>query len=97
MENHKENPESLERAKEVKEMIETIIPTNTEVQTFLTCTSCNREVCPDCCGMCPDEACQDIQCRQCKSGDPWDECDWHKGMMVNGGLDGQRSAMRATI
>ena len=97
IENHKESLESLERAKEIKEMIEHIIPTNTEVQTFLTCTSCKKEVCPDCCGVCPNEACQDIQCRRCKRRDPWDECDWHKGMMMGEAEKSVVGRTRSTI
>ena len=44
--------------------------------TFLPCSSCSKTLCPDCCGICPDIMCRDVQCRNCKS-DPWAECDWH--------------------
>ena len=35
--------------------------------TFYRCTNldCHRKVCPDCCGKCPVEICQDIQCKVC--------------------------------
>lgn len=37
-----------------------------ESPTFIQCThqtGCGKYVCPDCCGICPDECCQDVQCR----------------------------------
>jgi len=69
-------------------------PVGRESPTFIQCThqtGCGRLVCPDCCGMCPDACCQDIQCRvgdlpevdffaevkqKCKT-QPWGKCDWH--------------------
>ncbi|KAF7507224.1 hypothetical protein GJ744_010782 [Endocarpon pusillum] len=50
-----------------------------ESPTFIQCThqtGCGKYVCPDCCGICPDECCQDVQCRKCKTH-PWAKCDWH--------------------
>ncbi|KAL4944102.1 hypothetical protein BDV06DRAFT_116652 [Aspergillus oleicola] len=50
-----------------------------EISTFAQCTpfdGCGRYVCPDCCGVCPNEICRDIQCKDCKLN-PWDSCDWH--------------------
>ena len=43
---------------------------------FLRCTSCERTVCSMCCGVCPEELCGDLQCKDCKT-DPWARCDWH--------------------
>lgn len=41
-------------------------PVGKESPTFIQCThqsGCGRLTCPDCCGVCPDECCQDVQCR----------------------------------
>lgn len=41
-------------------------PFGRESSTFIQCThgtGCGKFVCPDCCGMCPDDSCQDVQCR----------------------------------
>ncbi len=41
-------------------------PVGRESPTFIQCThqtGCGKFVCPDCCGICPDECCQDVQCR----------------------------------
>lgn len=41
-------------------------PMGKESPTFIQCThesGCGRLTCPDCCGMCPDDCCQDVQCR----------------------------------
>ncbi|ODM21021.1 hypothetical protein SI65_04074 [Aspergillus cristatus] len=47
--------------------------------TFIMCTlggGCGRYVCPECCGICINVACRDVQCKECKP-DPWGPCDWH--------------------
>lgn len=86
LETHKDNPAGMAAAVERIQQITTIFPYGREMPTFLRCTSgvgngsgCGRMVCPDCCGVCPDEACSDIQCRKCKK-DPWAECEWHSSM-----------------
>lgn len=41
-------------------------PVGKESPTFIQCThgsGCGQYVCPDCCGVCPDDCCQDVQCR----------------------------------
>ena len=41
-------------------------PVGKESPTFIQCThetGCGQFVCPDCCGVCPDDCCQDVQCR----------------------------------
>lgn len=46
--------------------INSCFPVGRESPTFIQCThetGCGRLVCPDCCGMCPDDCCQDVQCR----------------------------------
>ncbi|RAK96899.1 uncharacterized protein BO80DRAFT_483566 [Aspergillus ibericus CBS 121593] len=42
-----------------------------DTSTFSLCTApggCGRHVCPSCCGVCPDDWCQDVQC---KVSDDW--------------------------
>lgn len=39
-----------------------------DMGTFAMCTlggGCGRYVCPDCCGICPNEICRDVQCSVC--------------------------------
>ncbi|EXJ83822.1 hypothetical protein A1O1_07449 [Capronia coronata CBS 617.96] len=82
LENHKNNPLSLRAARDCLANISNLFPFGREVPTFLQCThggGCGKMVCPDCCGMCPNPICADIQCRKCKK-DPWSECDWHEQM-----------------
>ncbi|KAL4781578.1 hypothetical protein BJX76DRAFT_363509 [Aspergillus varians] len=48
-----------------------------DASTFSRCTppdGCGRYVCPSCCAVCPNELCQDIQCKECKPN-VWDSCD----------------------
>lgn len=74
---------ALQRIQEITK----VYPYGKEVPTFLQCTAgligdglgCGKLVCPDCCSICPDEACGDTQCRKCKS-QMWEECTWHKGI-----------------
>jgi hypothetical protein len=79
LENHKGNEEGLKRAEMIKEEIERVDVTGKEVGTFLKCSDCGKEVCPECCGECCDEICKLICCRKCKS-DPWDVCDYHRDL-----------------
>ncbi|KAI4121271.1 MAG: hypothetical protein LQ338_006461 [Usnochroma carphineum] len=44
--------------------------------TFLECAECDRFVCPDCIGICPDNDCKLHFCKECKL-DPWGPCSWH--------------------
>lgn len=77
LENHKNNPTGREEAYKRIVDISTVFPYGKEVPTFLECTTCKKLVCPDCCGMCPIEGCEDLECRRCKAPDPWTECSWH--------------------
>ncbi|KAL2042657.1 hypothetical protein N7G274_004416 [Stereocaulon virgatum] len=45
--------------------------------TFLKCTICNKDVCPNCCGVCPVFPCHDRNCRGCRA-DPWSVCEVHR-------------------
>ena len=53
---------------EIKEMMHQIElhgnPIGLDASTFLKCTTdgCKKLVCPECCSICPDEMCQDLQC-----------------------------------
>ena len=47
-----------------------------DISTFMSCTECNKAVCPSCIGVCPNKVCQDRVCKSCKLN-PWAECDWH--------------------
>ena len=41
-------------------------PFGRESPTFIQCThgtGCGKSVCPDCCGICSEDCCQDVQCR----------------------------------
>lgn len=43
-------------------------PIGRESPTFIQCThetGCGKDICPDCCGVCPDDCCLDVQCRVC--------------------------------
>ncbi|KAK5375934.1 hypothetical protein LTR20_000345 [Exophiala xenobiotica] len=82
---HKDNPESLLRAQETLGNISNCFAYGQEAPTFLQCThgapggdkiGCGKWVCPDCCGMCPNPVCADVQCRKCKKN-PWMDCIWH--------------------
>jgi hypothetical protein len=77
IENHRNNPIGREEAYQRIVDISTVFPYGKEAPTFLECTTCRKTVCPDCCGRCPVDACGDLECRKCKSPDPWKECDWH--------------------
>ncbi|KIX10080.1 uncharacterized protein Z518_01161 [Rhinocladiella mackenziei CBS 650.93] len=79
--NHEDNEEALRMAEERILHICHIYPFGMEAPTFLQCIrgdeiGCGKIVCPDCCGICPNEICRDIQCRKCKKI-PWEECLWH--------------------
>jgi len=83
LETHQHNQENLQHAMEKVQEISRIFPYGKETPTFIQCTNsvgggsgCGKMVCPDCCGVCPNEACGDTQCRRCKK-DPWVECGWH--------------------
>jgi hypothetical protein len=88
LKNHKDNPEGLLRAQDTLANIAVIYSYGQEAPTFLQCThgapgdtvGCGKMVCPDCCGMCPNAICADIQCRKCKK-QPWAECQWHDSEM----------------
>ncbi|KZF20901.1 hypothetical protein L228DRAFT_270166 [Xylona heveae TC161] len=74
--------EVKDNAHSIIEAIRMYNPTGTDNPTFLRCTTegCRRLVCPECCGICPNQLlCQDLQCVRCKP-DPWVECDWHVGL-----------------
>ncbi|KAL4993789.1 hypothetical protein BDV10DRAFT_189624 [Aspergillus recurvatus] len=71
--------EEIEQAKRLAKIIEYLGVHAKDVSTFSLCTppdGCGRYVCPDCCGVCPNEICRDIQCKECKSN-IWESCDWH--------------------
>ncbi|KAL4963899.1 uncharacterized protein BDV14DRAFT_201386 [Aspergillus stella-maris] len=73
------SPEEAQKAKHLGKIIEHLGFYAQEVSTFTQCTpfdGCGRYVCPDCSGVCPNEICRDIQCKDCKLN-PWDACDWH--------------------
>jgi hypothetical protein len=76
-ENHKNNPRGYQEAEQRIVDISKVFPYGREAPTFLQCTTCRKTICPDCCGMCPIENCEDLECRRCKSPDPWRECSWH--------------------
>lgn len=79
-------PLALQRIQEITKLY----PYGRESPTFLQCTAgtvgekmgCGRMVCPDCCSICPDDACADTVCRRCKPA-MWEECDWHKDGMLS--------------
>lgn len=85
LENHKEGSLSRENALMQIQEITKVFPYGQETPTFLQCTGgladekpgCGKLVCPDCCSVCPDEACGDTQCRKCKPR-MWEECEWHR-------------------
>ena len=88
LEIHKNNPETILETQQRLQEINKVFPFGREVPTFLRCTSptgCGKLVCPDCCGACPDQTCQDVQCRRCKKN-PWAECEWHTGGVVRSQL-----------
>ncbi|KAI9370663.1 hypothetical protein BJX61DRAFT_535438 [Aspergillus egyptiacus] len=71
--------EEMEKAKRLLKIIEYLGAYAKEADTYSLCSlpgGCGRHVCPSCCGACPNEICQDIQCIDCKE-DVWGPCDWH--------------------
>ncbi|KAL3473465.1 hypothetical protein BJX99DRAFT_261254 [Aspergillus californicus] len=57
--------EQIEQAKNFARIIDFLGPYIKDADTFSLCSTpggCGRHVCPDCCGVCPSEICQDIQC-----------------------------------
>lgn len=74
-------PLALQRIQEITRLY----PYGKEAPTFLQCTAemggskmgCGKIVCPDCCGVCPNDACRDTVCRKCKPK-MWEECEWHE-------------------
>jgi hypothetical protein len=57
--------EDLEKVKRLIEIIEFLGPHAKDADTYSQCSppdGCRRRVCPDCCGVCPNEICRDIQC-----------------------------------
>ncbi|KAL4989465.1 hypothetical protein BDW68DRAFT_186475 [Aspergillus falconensis] len=72
--------EEIEQAKRLGKIIEYLGVHAIDVSTFSQCTppdGCGRYVCPDCCAVCPNEICRDIQCKECKPK-VWETCDWHE-------------------
>ncbi|KAL4817688.1 hypothetical protein BDW67DRAFT_174498 [Aspergillus spinulosporus] len=73
------NKEVIKQAKRLAKIIEYLSVHAKDVSTFSQCTppdGCGRYVCPNCCGVCPNEICRDIQCKECKPN-VWEACDWH--------------------
>ncbi|KAL3449293.1 hypothetical protein BJX65DRAFT_273218 [Aspergillus insuetus] len=57
--------EDLEKVKRLIEIIEFLGPHAKDADTYSQCSppdGCGRRVCPDCCGVCPNKICRDIQC-----------------------------------
>ncbi|KAL2820027.1 hypothetical protein BJX63DRAFT_381053 [Aspergillus granulosus] len=55
----------LEKAKRLVKIIEFLGPHVKDAATFTQCSppdGCGRHVCPDCCGVCPNKICRDVQC-----------------------------------
>jgi hypothetical protein len=60
------NKEAIKQAKRLAKTIEYLSVHAKDVSTFSQCTlpdGCGRYVCPNCCGVCPNEVCRDIQCK----------------------------------
>ncbi|CBF78200.1 predicted protein [Aspergillus nidulans FGSC A4] len=73
------NKEVIKQANHLARIIEYLSIHAKDVSTFSQCTlpdGCGRYVCPNCCGVCPNEVCRDIQCKECKPN-VWETCDWH--------------------
>ncbi|KAL4772645.1 hypothetical protein BDW60DRAFT_222261 [Aspergillus nidulans var. acristatus] len=73
------NKEAIKQAKRLAKTIEYLSVHAKDVSTFSQCTlpdGCGRYVCPNCCGVCPNEVCRDIQCKECKPN-VWETCGWH--------------------
>ncbi|KAL3460648.1 hypothetical protein BJX64DRAFT_180273 [Aspergillus heterothallicus] len=57
--------EDLDKAKRLVKIIELLGPHARDATTFSQCSppdGCGRHVCPDCCGVCPNKICRDVQC-----------------------------------
>ncbi|KAK1138425.1 hypothetical protein N8T08_002621 [Aspergillus melleus] len=79
IDNESAGAEKVGKAKRILEAIESLSPKIMDADTYQLCSQpggCGRYVCPSCCGVCPNEICRDVQCKDCKE-DPWGPCDWH--------------------
>lgn len=71
------SPVQKAQASVLAKEITTWTKTAQEYQTFMTCTGCERLVCPECTGICPIEPCYDRLCKDCNPQNFWQPCDYH--------------------
>lgn len=62
-------------------------------QTFMTCTECERLVCPDCISICPVEPCFDRLCKACNPHTFWQPCDYHSEADIEWSLKRQQERL----
>ncbi|PLB49215.1 hypothetical protein P170DRAFT_436834 [Aspergillus steynii IBT 23096] len=65
--------EKVEKAKRIVKVVEDLSPQVMDVGTYQLCSQpggCGRYVCPNCCGVCPNEICRDVQCKVHSSAFP---------------------------
>ena len=87
------NPVQKAQAKALVKEITAWINVGEDNQTFLTCSECERLVCPECISICPVEPCYDRLCKDCNHQNFWQPCLFHTDTDIEWSLKRQQDRM----